>query len=71
MPVRMPSVLAVCFCWPCTQRVAQLISLQRKGVNEVLDALLAFSHRSPNSGILDSIRARQFMEPDMLLDTLP
>lgn len=45
--------------------------MPRKGANEALDDMLAFSHRSPNAGILDSVRARHFMEPDVVLDTSP
>jgi hypothetical protein len=46
-----------------------LILPQRKGCNEQLDDLLAFSHKSPNAGILDSPFARHFMEPDVILST--
>jgi hypothetical protein len=46
----------------------QLILLQRKGQNDALDELLAFSHISPNSGMLDSPFARHFMEPDVILN---
>ena len=62
MPVRLSTLI---------QCVIQLIHLQRKGVNEALDDLFAFSHKSPNAGILDSVRARHFMEPDVILETLP
>jgi hypothetical protein len=40
---------------------------QRKGCNESLEELLAFSHMSPNAGILDSIYGRHFMDPQMVL----
>jgi hypothetical protein len=42
--------------------------LQRKGQNDPLDELLAFSHISPNAGMLDSPFARHFMEPDVILN---
>jgi hypothetical protein len=58
-------------CLSRIQHVIRLIRLQRKGANEALDDLLAFSHRSPNAGILDSVRARHFMEPDVILGTSP
>jgi hypothetical protein len=61
MPVRLSRAHCVC----------RLIRPQRKGANEALDDMLAFSHRSPNAGILDSVRARHFMEPDVVLDTSP
>jgi hypothetical protein len=42
--------------------------LQRKGHNKPLDEMLAFSHMSPNAGLLDSPFARHFMEPEVLLN---